>query len=66
MLGVLVAQWMRASDREAVRTDRRLDREQRARVAAGAAEADDLTQPVWWEMPPPGPADGGTARGPQR
>ena len=30
---------MRASDREAVRTDRRLDREQRARVAAGAAEA---------------------------
>ncbi len=66
MLGVLVAQWARASDREAVRTDRRLDREQRARVAAGAAEADDLTQPVWWEMPPPGPADGGTARGPQR
>ena len=56
MLGVLVAQWARASDREAVRTDRRLDREQRARVAAGAAEADDLTQPVWWETPPPGSA----------
>jgi putative copper resistance protein D len=60
MLGVVVAQWMRASDREAVRVDRRLDREQRARVAAGAATDDDLLQPVWWETPGTGPTDGRT------
>jgi len=66
MIGVVVAQWMRASDREAVRTDRRLDREQRARVAAGSASDDDLLQPVWWEAPRPGPADGRTPGRPQR
>lgn len=52
MLGAVVVQWMRASDREAVRTDRRLDREQRARAAAGGGSADDLLQPVWWAAPP--------------
>lgn len=60
MLATVVVQWMRASDREAVRTDRRLDREHRARVAAGAPAGDELLQPVWWATPPAGgPADPG-------
>jgi len=38
MLGVLVWQWMRASEREAVREDRRLDRlEAQAAIASGAS-----------------------------
>ncbi|HYT10937.1 MAG TPA: cytochrome c oxidase assembly protein [Mycobacteriales bacterium] len=51
MLGAVVVQWMRASDREAARIDRQLDREQRARVAAGTEGAEDLLQPVWWAAP---------------
>jgi len=40
MLGALVVQWMRASEREAAREDRRLDRlEAEERAAAGAAAA---------------------------
>ena len=35
MLAVLVAQWMRAADREAARIDRQLDREEAAAAAAG-------------------------------
>jgi putative membrane protein len=37
MLAVLVAQWMRASDREAERVDRQLDREEQARAGTIAA-----------------------------
>jgi putative membrane protein len=47
MLGTVVVQWMRASEREAVRVDRKLDREQQARVAAGEDDG-GLLQPVWW------------------
>jgi putative copper resistance protein D len=52
MLGAVLVQWMRASAREAVRTDRRLDREQRARVAAGGGTGEEALQPVWWATPP--------------
>jgi putative membrane protein len=64
MLGAVVVQWMRASDREAVRTDRRLDREQQARAAAGGGSADDLLQPLWWAVPPPAEDDPGSGAGP--
>jgi putative membrane protein len=52
MLGVVAVQWMRASEREAAREDRRLDRLQaaRARSAGGAAGGPDL-MPVWWATP---------------
>jgi len=63
MLAAVVVQWMRASDREAVRTDRQLDREQRARSAATGEAADGLLQPLWWEVPAPGPAGPGAPPG---
>jgi putative membrane protein len=52
MLAAVMVQWSRASEREAVRTDRRLDREQQARVAGGEAGEEPLLQPVWWADPP--------------
>jgi putative membrane protein len=55
MLAAVMVQWSRASDREAVRTDRKLDREHQARAAAGTAADEPLLQPVWWAEPP---ADG--------
>lgn len=64
MLAAVVVQWMRASDREAVRTDRRLDREQRSRAAATGGAADGLLQPVWWEVPAPGTRPQGSSDGP--
>jgi len=50
MLGAVVVQWMRASDREAVREDRRLDRlAARARPADGdATGGGPELMPVWW------------------
>jgi putative copper resistance protein D len=56
MLAVVAVQWMRASEREAAREDRRLDRlaEQAAaaRREAGGDAAEDAEQsllmPVWW------------------
>jgi putative membrane protein len=54
MLGAVAVQWMRASEREAVREDRRLDRlEARARRAAdpaaeGGSESGPELMPVWW------------------
>jgi putative copper resistance protein D len=41
MLGVLVAQWMRASEREARRVDRELDRQEAREAAAARAAAAD-------------------------
>ncbi len=40
MLGALIVQWIRASEREAVREDRRLDRLEAASLAEADAEAD--------------------------
>jgi putative membrane protein len=59
MLGAVAVQWMRASEREAAREDRRLDR--LAARAAGDAEHPDgpVLMPVWWETAEPGP-DGRT------
>jgi putative copper resistance protein D len=64
MLAAVVVQWMRASDREAVRTDRQLDREQRARTAATGGAPDDLLQPVWWEVRAPAGGHQGSSGGP--
>jgi putative copper resistance protein D len=46
MLGVVTAQWIRASEREAVREDRRLDRLEAAEAAAAAREAAGAPAPV--------------------
>jgi putative membrane protein len=57
LLGSVAVQWMRASEREAAREDRRLDRLAAARAAAhtrSEQEGDDhepLLMPVWWETP---------------
>lgn len=40
IFGTLFVQWMRASEREAARADRRLDRQERRRAAAAAADGD--------------------------
>jgi putative membrane protein len=59
LLGSVTVQWMRASEREAAREDRRLDRLAAARAARhGAADQDgdgteSLLMPVWWETPEP-------------
>jgi putative copper resistance protein D len=60
MLGVLVTQWMRQSDREARQVDRRLDlaAARRATVATAGAPAepageDDLWQVPWWQTERP-------------
>jgi putative membrane protein len=45
MLAVLVVQWMRQSDREAVRVDRALDRE----MVPAADGAGDVWEVPWWE-----------------
>lgn len=63
MVGLVVGQWMRASEREARREDRRLDRE--ARAAAAAGRVDPVRLPVWWETPAPAPA-GDAAESPPR
>lgn len=57
LLGVILVQWMRASEREARREDRRLDREARAAAAAGVEQP--LRTPVWW-------AESGGANGSDR
>jgi putative membrane protein len=65
LLGSVTVQWMRASEREAAREDRKLDRLAAARAArhnaagaAGRTAADQdaegvepLLMPVWWETP---------------
>jgi putative membrane protein len=51
MLAVLVVQWMRSSDREAARVDRRLAH-QRA-LAAPAGADDDGWEVPWWEQSRP-------------
>jgi putative membrane protein len=51
MLAVLVVQWMRSSDREAARVDRRLAH-QRA-LAAPAGTDDDGWEVPWWEQSRP-------------
>jgi len=61
MLGAVVMQWMRASEREARRIDRQLDRQdeqaRKARAASGtpdggaAGDADPALTPVWWATP---------------
>jgi putative membrane protein len=50
MLGAVVVQWMRASDREAAREDRRLDRLTARAGAAddGAGHGGPELMPVWW------------------
>lgn len=45
MLGTALYQWMKASEREAVREDRRLDREEAARTRAAARTAPSPPQP---------------------
>jgi cytochrome c oxidase assembly factor CtaG len=45
LLGAVAVQWMRASEREAVREDRRLDR---LEARAGAAVDGPARLPVWW------------------
>jgi putative membrane protein len=59
LLGSVAVQWMRASEREAAREDRRLDRLAAARSAThtrseqGGGEGEPLLMPVWWEAPAP-------------
>jgi putative copper resistance protein D len=53
LLGAVAVQWMRASEREAVREDRRLDRLAARSTAgsaarSGAAEDGPAVLPVWW------------------
>jgi len=62
MLAVLVVQWIRASEREAVRIDRQLDREEAEaeRQAAQAAESDGSTddaQPGMTSLTPQQPSE---------
>jgi putative copper resistance protein D len=62
VLAVLVAQWMRDSDREARRVDRVLDR---ARVpAARVTDPDDLWEAPWWVVPGPVRSAGSDEREP--
>jgi putative copper resistance protein D len=52
LLGAVAVQWMRASEREAVREDRRLDRlAARAGAAAGTTAEGPERLPVWWASP---------------
>jgi putative membrane protein len=61
MLAALVVQWMKSSDRESRRLDRRLDRE-RASVTVAADAGDDGTTLPWWVTnQSPEPADRSTA-----
>jgi putative copper resistance protein D len=62
MLGVLVAQWMRDSDREARRVDRQLDRARRPAPADG----DDGWEAPWWERTGPVRSAGSDEREPRR
>jgi putative copper resistance protein D len=63
MLGALVFQWMRESEREARRVDRALDRADSAaeskpvRSTAAAGEDEQIYGPVWWETPPAPPPE---------
>jgi putative copper resistance protein D len=53
MLGAVAVQWMRASEREAAREDRRLDRLLAARARSSAGDEDGPDRmPVWWATPP--------------
>ena len=62
MLGVLVAQWMLASDREARRVDRSLDR---TMPAAAAEPDDDVWEAPWWEQRGPVGSAGSDEREPR-
>jgi putative membrane protein len=57
LLGVVVAQWIRASEREAAREDRRLDRLQARSRVAGEGGDEPALLPVWWSTPEAGGPD---------
>jgi len=56
MLAILVVQWMRASDREAVRIDRQLDREEAAAARAAARRSATTPDPTPPTPDPTAPA----------